>query len=228
MGIRTRALVSWSSGKDAAWTLHELRRSPDIDVVGLLTTVAGDEQRVTMHRVPVALLEAQARAVGMPLWKVPIPDPCPNDAYEAAMRRLLDDVRREDIRVIAFGDLFLDDVRAYRERNLSGTGVEPVFPLWKRDTTALAREMIMAGMQAVVVAVDTHVLDAACVGAPYDAAFVHALPDHADACGERGEFHTFVWNGPMMRAPVAWEAKGSFECDHFAWCQVQAPVRQSC
>ncbi len=199
---RPRALLSWSSGKDSAWALHVLRARAEVEVVGLLCTLSAAHDRVAMHAVRRTLLEAQAAAVGLPLWPVPLPTPCPNDAYERAMRAALARARAERIAQVAFGDLFLADVRAYRERQLAGTGIAPLFPLWGAPTAALAREMLAAGVCAHVTCVDPRRLAPELAGRRWDAAFLAALPADADPCGENGEFHTFVSDGPMFGAPV--------------------------
>jgi uncharacterized protein (TIGR00290 family) len=200
---RPRVLVSWSSGKDSAWALHVLRVRAEVEVVGLLCTLNAAHDRVAMHAVRRTLLEAQAAAVGLPLWPVPLPTPCPNDAYERAMRTALARARAERIAQVAFGDLFLADVRAYRERQLAGTGIAPLFPLWGAPTAMLAREMLAAGVCAHVTCVDPRRVSPELAGRRWDAAFLAALPAEADPCGENGEFHTFVSDGPMFSAPVA-------------------------
>ena len=199
---RPRALVAWSSGKDAAWALHELRQRGDVEVVGLLTTVTETFERVSMHAVRKALLERQAAALGLPCREVRIPWPCPNERYEAEMARALAEARAAGVTRVAFGDLFLADVRAYRESRMAGSGVEPLFPLWGRDTAALAREMIAGGLRASLTCVDPRRLDRAFAGRAFDAALLEALPSDVDPCGERGEFHTFAWDGPMFSAPI--------------------------
>ena len=197
-----KALLAWSSGKDSAWSLHVLRQQEDVEVVGLLTTVNESFGRVAMHAVRRELLEAQARAAGVPLRVVPIPYPCPNHVYEAAMAEALAEARTAGIEAVAFGDLFLEDVRRYREERMAPTALRPLFPLWGRPTAALAEEMIDAGLRACLTCVDPRVLDAAFAGRAFDRELLSALPPEVDPCGERGEFHTFAWNGPMFREPV--------------------------
>ncbi len=197
-----KVLLSWSSGKDSAWTLHVLRRTPGIEVVGLLTTINEAFGRVAMHAVREELLEAQAAAAGLPLWKVPIPDACSNAQYEKAMEGVLKRALGEGIAAIAFGDLFLEDIRAYRVERMRGTGVEPVFPIWGTATAQLARDMVAAGLQARLTCVDPRILDKSFAGRAFDAAFLEDLPPGVDPCGERGEFHTFAWSGPMFTSPV--------------------------
>ena len=197
-----RTLLSWSSGKDSAWALQVLRQRGDVEVVGLLTTFNAEFDRVAMHAVRRELVVSQARSVELPLWPVFLPWPCPNDAYEAAMEAAIARAKRAGITHIAFGDLFLEDIRAYREERMAKAGIEPLFPLWGRDTEALASDMVREGVRASVVCVDPAQLDASFCGREFDAAFLEALPAEVDACGERGEFHTFAWDGPAFSVPV--------------------------
>lgn len=196
-----KVLLSWSSGKDCAWALHVLR-ARGVDVVGLLTTVRDGTGRVAMHDVRPELLAAQAAAVGLPLRTVALPDPCPNDAYERAMGAATARARDEGVSHVAFGDLFLEDVRAYREAKLAGTGIAPLFPLWGRDTRVLAREMIDAGLRAIVATVDPRRLDPSFCGRAFDASLLADLPPDVDPCGERGELHTFAFAGPPFARPI--------------------------
>ncbi|HUE14026.1 MAG TPA: ATP-binding protein [Planctomycetaceae bacterium] len=199
-----RVLLSWSSGKDSAWTLYVLRQEPELEVVGLLTTFNEAADRVAMHAVRRMLVEAQARATELPLWPVLLPWPCSNDVYEARMEEAIERARREGVTHIAFGDLFLEDIRDYRERKLAGTGIEPLFPVWttQNDTPRLAREMLAAGLQAALTCVDPKQLDARFVGRWFDADFLAELPAGVDPCGERGEFHTFCCADPMFASPI--------------------------
>lgn len=199
---RWRVWLSWSTGKDSAWALQELRQWPDVEVVALLTTVNAAFGRVAMHAVRETLLEAQAAAVGLPLIRVPIPHPCPNELYQQAMATAMAQARVEGVTHIAFGDLYLEDVRRYRETMLADTGIAPLFPLWGRDTAALARQMIAAGLRAVLTCVDPKQLSAEFSGRCFDARLLAELPAGVDPCGERGEFHTFAFAGPMFRTPV--------------------------
>lgn len=198
-----RALVAWSSGKDCAWALHEVRRAGEVEVAGLLTTVTEPFARVSMHAVREELLDRQAAAAGLPCRKVRIPWPCPNAAYEARMAEALAEARAAGITHVVFGDLFLADVRAYREAKLAGTGIAPLFPLWGRDTAALAAEMIAGGLRATLTCVDPAKLDRSLAGRPFDGELLARLPAGVDPCGENGEFHTFAWAGPMFSAPIA-------------------------
>lgn len=200
-----RILLSWSSGKDSAWSLHVLRQRGEFDVVGLLTTFNQVADRVAMHAVRRELVERQAAAVGLPLWAVPLPWPCSNEEYESRMVETCARAVADGIEGVAFGDLFLEDVRAYREKQLKDTGLEPVFPVWGMPTRELAREMIAARTRAKLTCVDTEKLDRSFVGREFDEELISDLPEGADPCGERGEFHSFVYAGPMLSAalPVA-------------------------
>ncbi len=198
-----RLWLSWSSGKDSAWTLHLLRRSKEYAVAALVTTFNREAGRVAMHGVRQELAEVQAREAGLPLIAVPLPSPCSNEAYEAAMQEVMARAVREGVASMAFGDLFLEDIRRYREMQLRGGGVTAVFPLWGRDTATLAREMIGGGLRAVVTCVDPKRLPACFAGREYDQRFLDDLPADVDPCGERGEFHTFAYDGPMFAKPVA-------------------------
>jgi uncharacterized protein (TIGR00290 family) len=215
-----RILLAWSSGKDSAWALHTLRQDPGVEVAGLLTTVNAVYDRVAMHAVRRELLEAQAAAAGLPLVVVPIPSPCPNEAYEAAMAAALGGARAAGIEGVAFGDLFLEDVRAYRERQMAGTGFSLHFPLWRRPTPALADEMIRGGLKARVTCVDPRVLPRAFAGAEFDRRFLARLPAGVDPCGENGEFHTFAWDGPMFRRPVPVRAGEVVSRDGFTFADL--------
>jgi len=195
-------LLAWSSGKDSAFALHLLRQREDVEVVGLLTTVNERHDRVAMHAVRRTLLEAQAAAAGLPLTIVRIPDPCPNDAYEAAMAGALADAKARGVAGVAFGDLYLEDVRRYREERMAGTGLRPLFPLWGRPTAGLAHEMLDAGLRARITCVDPRVLAGSFAGREFDRQLLEDLPPGVDPCGENGEFHTFAWDGPMFARPV--------------------------
>lgn len=200
MGRRT--LMSWSSGKDSAWALHALREDPGIEVAGLFTTVNRRHARVAMHAVRLELLRRQADAVGLPLAVIDLPHPCSNEVYERTMHAFVEGALADGVEHMAFGDLFLADVRAYRERNLAGTGIEPLFPIWARPTGALMREMLDAGVRAVITCVDPKQAPRELAGRELTHAIIDALPDGVDPCGENGEFHTFVLDGPMMRHAV--------------------------
>ncbi len=223
MHVTRRVLLSWSSGKDGAWALHQLRRQDDVEVVGLLTTFDEAADRVAMHAVRRQLVDAQARATGLPLWPVLLPWPCANAEYEARMRVTLARARSEGVTHVAFGDLFLADIRAYREERLRGTGLEPLFPLWDagRDTPALARTMIAGGLRAVLTCVDPRQLPEAFAGEMFDDGLLATLPPGVDPCGERGEFHTFCFAGPMFVSPIAVEVGERSRRDGFCFADVR-------
>jgi uncharacterized protein (TIGR00290 family) len=198
-----RILLSWSSGKDSAWSLHVLRQSREYEVAGLLTTFNEEADRVAMHAVRRELVEKQAEAAGFPLWSVPLPWPCSNEQYETLMAKTCAKAVAEGIEGVAFGDLFLEDVRAYREKQLKGTGLEPIFPVWGLPTRELAREMIASGVRAKLTCVDTEKLDRRFAGREFDEELLGDLPAEVDQCGERGEFHSFVYAGPMFSVALA-------------------------
>lgn len=193
-----RVLLSWSSGKDCAWSLHVLRQQSGIEIVGLLTTLNTQFNRVAMHGTQRLVLDAQAAAAQLPLWVVPLPWPCSNEIYEERMQAACDRAIAERVDAIAFGDLFLRDVRAYREKQLQPTGLEPLFPLWDIPTGELAREMIASGLRAKLVCVDTAQLPASFAGREFDDTLLSELPERVDPCGERGEFHSCAYAGPMF------------------------------
>jgi uncharacterized protein (TIGR00290 family) len=217
----TRVALSWSSGKDSAWSLHLLRQNPEIEVVALITTFNEAFDRVAMHAVRRELVELQAKSAGVPLWPVPLPWPCSNEEYEARMHEVCDRALREGVRAVAFGDLFLADIRAYRERQLAGTGLEPLFPVWQIPTRELAAEMIAAGVRARVTCVDPQKLPPQFAGREFDAAFLSDLPAGVDPCGENGEFHTFVYAGPMFRSPIPVELGEIVERDGFFFADLK-------
>jgi len=194
--------LCWSSGKDSAWALPVLRERPEIEVSALLVTVNATYQRVAMHAVRVALLEKQAAAVGLPLKIVLIPNPCSNAEYETVMAESMKEARNAGVDAVAFGDLFLEDVRAYRQERLAGTGIQPLFPLWGIPTDRLCHEMLEAGLRAMVTCVDPRRLSGDFAGREYDAAFLADLPKSVDPCGEHGEFHSFAFDGPMFTHPL--------------------------
>jgi uncharacterized protein (TIGR00290 family) len=221
-----RVLLSWSSGKDCAWALHVLRKTPGIEVVGLLTTVNSEFDRVAMHGTRRTVLEAQAEAAGLPLWTIPLPWPCTNAIYEERMKAACERAIAEHADAIAFGDLFLADVRAYRERQLAGTGLEPLFPLWDIPTDQLARDMIAGGLRAKLVCVDTRQLPAHFSGREFDRTLLVELPPGVDPCGERGEFHSCVYDGPIFSQPIALEAGEIVNRDGFVYADFLPPFQQ--
>ena len=219
-----KAIVAWSSGKDSAWALDEVRRAGSLEIVGLLTTVTSEFGRVSMHAVRERLLDSQAASLGLPCRKVRIPWPCTNETYEAEMARAIAEARAAGVTRVVFGDLFLEDVRAYREAKLAGSGIEPVFPLWGRDTSRLAGEMLDAGLRATLTCVDPRALDPALAGRAFDAALLADLPGGVDPCGERGEFHTFAWAGPMFEREIPVERGEVVRRDGFVFADlVPAP-----
>jgi uncharacterized protein (TIGR00290 family) len=223
MSRRPKALIAWSSGKDSAWALHETRRAGKVEVVGALTTVTSAFDRVSVHGLRASLLRAQLEACGLPATIVRVPYPCPNEIYEREMAAAMAQAKAEGISHVVFGDLFLEDVRAYREQRLGPIGIEPLFPLWRRPTDALAREMIAAGVDARLVCIDLKKVPRAFAGRKFDAALLADLPAGVDACGENGEFHSFVAAGPMLSRPVAVEAGETVERDGYAYADL-APV----
>jgi len=218
--MRPKLILSWSSGKDSAFALHQLRLAGEYEIVGLLTTINQVHDRVAMHAVRRELLRAQAQHAGLPLFEVDLPYPCSNDDYEACMRRFVEHALALGVSAIAFGDLFLEDVRAYRERQLAETGLSPVFPLWGKPTGALAQEMIASGLKARLTCVDPKQIPATFAGRNFDQALLDDLPAQADPCGERGEFHTFVWAGPMFEGPLAVRAGEVVERDGFVFADL--------
>jgi len=215
-----KVLLSWSSGKDSAWALHVLRQDPAVRLGALLTTFNDEADRVAMHAVRRSLVEAQAGAADLPLWRVPIPSPCPNEVYEARMREAVARARAEGYTHVAFGDLFLEDVRRYREERLTGTGLAPLFPLWGRPTATLAREMLAEGLDAVITCVDPKQIDRTFAGRRFDASLLDALPAGADPCGERGEFHTFCCAGPMFKRKIPVAVGHTVDRDGFVFADL--------
>ncbi len=217
---KPRLLLSWSSGKDSAWALHVLHQKNEYDIVGLVTTVNENFARVAMHGVREELLRAQADAAGLPLWRVPLPHPCPNGEYETRMRALIARAVAAGVTHMAFGDLFLEDIRAYREQQLAGTGIAPVFPLWGLDTRQLAHAMIGAGLRAKLSCVDPKQLARDFAGRTFDETLLADLPAGVDPCGERGEFHSFCYAGPMFSRSVALNTGEVVERDGFVFADL--------
>ena len=221
-----RVLLSWSTGKDSAWALHLLRRMPDVKVVALVTSFNQSADRVAMHAVRRSLVEAQAERVGLPLWPVALPAPCSNAIYEDLMAAIWKRAAAEQITEVAFGDLFLQDIRAYRERQLEGTGLAPIFPVWDLATLPLAREMLRQGVKAKVTCIDPKKLDRTFAGREFDAAFLEALPEAVDPCGENGEFHTFVYDSPVFSRAIDISPGVIVEREGFVFADV-VPARRS-
>ena len=215
-----KALVAWSSGKDSAWALYEARRSGNFEMVGALTTVTDAFGRVSMHGIREELLRAQLDAAGLPAFVLYIPFPCPNEVYEQKMSAALEDARAFGVTHMIFGDLFLADVRAYRERHLAGSGITPVFPVWGRQTAALAREMIGSGLEAHLSTVDLKKLPGSFAGRKFDGSLLASLPAGVDPCGENGEFHSFVSAGPMFSRDLTIRVGETIERDGFAYADL--------
>ncbi len=216
-----RVVVSWSGGKDSAWTLHTLRQQPqEYVVIGLLTSINQQFNRVAIHGVRRELLEAQALAAGLPLWVVPLPSPCTNEHYERRMTNALHFMQRLGIDAIAFGDLYLQDIRAYRESRFGGLGLELLFPIWGIPTKDLSRIMIKGGLKARLTCIDPRAVPAEYAGREYDQRLLRELPPAVDPCAENGEFHTFVYDGPMLRCPLAIKTGETVERDGFVFADL--------
>jgi uncharacterized protein (TIGR00290 family) len=214
-----KTLVSWSSGKDSAWMVHTLRQAGNVEIGALLTTINEPAQRVAMHAVRVEVLQAQAAALGFPLWLVPIPSPCSNEVYEEAMRTVVARAVGAGFTHAAFGDLFLADIRKYREDRLAGSGLTPIFPLFgtDADTPVLARTMIAAGLRARITCLNPKVMDRKFAGREFDTALLNDLPAEIDPCAERGEFHTCAYDGPMFNHPLEVETGITVERDGYVF-----------
>jgi len=218
-----KTLLSWSTGKDSAWALHVLRQTPGLEIVGLLSSINEEADRVSMHGVRRSLAKAQAKAAGLPLHIISLPSPCSNEVYEERMSAFVAKARAAGVEAMAFGDLFLEDIRAYREERLRGSGITPLFPLWERDTRQLARDMISSGLRARVVSLDPRAIARDLIGREFDADLLDDLPSTADPCGENGEFHTFAYAGPMFNAPIDVATGAIVERDGFVFADL---VRQ--
>jgi uncharacterized protein (TIGR00290 family) len=215
-----KAWVSWSTGKDSAWALHTIRKRQEVEVVALLTTVNASVARVAMHAVRQSLVDAQAAAVGLPVVAVSIPSPCPNSAYERVMEEAMNRAHAEGVTHMVFGDLFLEDVRRYREKRLARIGITPLFPLWGLDTRRLACEMVESGLRAYVTCVDPRKLDRSFAGRLFEPQFLRDLPAGVDPCGENGEFHTYACRGPMFQVPIPVEAGEVLDRDGFVFADL--------
>lgn len=229
--MRKNTWLSWSSGKDSAWALHVLRQSGEYEVTGLFTTINSAFDRVAMHAVRVELLRRQAQAVSLPLQLIEIPYPCSDEQYAAVMSDFMARARSEEVSCMAFGDLYLQDVRCYREERMQGTGIEAVFPLWGKPTRPLLQEMLAGGLRACLTCVDPRVLPANFAGRELTSALLESMPANIDPCGENGEFHTFVFDGPMFTQPLDIEMGEVVERDGFVfadcWLRGMRPTRDS-
>jgi uncharacterized protein (TIGR00290 family) len=225
--VRTKAVVAWSAGKDSAVALWRLQQDPRFDVVGLLTTITSGYDRISMQGVRRVLLEAQAETLGPKVYPVWIPPRCSNQVYEAEMSRVVDTIQRQGVQAVAFGDVFLEDVRAYRERMLAPTGLRPLFPMWGEDTSALSRWFIANGFRATLTCVDPRALPADFVGRAYDEALLAELPPEVDPCGENGEFHTFVHDAPNFRQSIPISVGERVERDGFFFADLLPAARAS-
>ena len=210
-------LLSWSSGKDSAWALHTLRQNPEIELAGLFCTVNQEFSRVAMHGVRTELLQRQADAVGLPLHIIYIPYPCSNEQYAQVMSEFVEQAKRDGIECFAFGDLFLEDVRRYREERLQGTGIESIFPLWGANTAELSQTMVAAGLKSVLTCVNPKLFSKAFSGRTFDAKLLRDLPPKLDPCGENGEFHSFAFAGPMFTQPIPFTIGETVERDGFVF-----------
>jgi uncharacterized protein (TIGR00290 family) len=223
-----RTLLSWSSGKDSAWSLHLLRQQNEFEIVGLLTTFNQEANRVAMHAVRRSLVEAQAKAAGIPLWDVDLPWPCSNADYECIMKETCEAAVQAGIECIAFGDLFLSDIRAYREKQLDNSGLQPIFPVWGMPTPELARSMIKSGVRAKLTCVDTKALAPEFVGREFNEQLLSDLPPEIDPCGENGEFHTFTYAGPMFRDGLTVEVGEIVSRDRFVFADLSLSHAWTC
>lgn len=219
--MKKKAFLSWSSGKDSAWALHTIRKNPEYEVVGLFCTVNSKFKRVAMHGIRLELLRKQAENIDLPLIIIDIPYPCSNQEYEKIMGDFVKKAKKKGIEYFIFGDLFLEDIRRYRETHLKGSGIRPLFPLWKLNTKVLAKEMIDEGLRAVIACLDPKQTPEKFAGKEFDNKFLHELPQSIDPCGENGEFHTFVFDGPMFRKPVEINIGDSVLRDGFLFTELQ-------
>lgn len=218
--MKRKTLLSWSSGKDSAWALHVLRQMPDIDVVGLFCTINKHFNRVAMHAVRVELLQRQAQSAGLPLHLIEIPYPCSNEDYQHVMGQFVAEAQLSNIECFAFGDLFLEDIRHYREERLQGSGITAIFPLWGIPTDQLAHTMFENGLKAKITCIDPKQLDSSFAGRDYNPAFLADLPVHVDPCGERGEFHSFAYDGPMFSKAIPLSVGEIIERDGFVFADL--------
>jgi uncharacterized protein (TIGR00290 family) len=223
--MKRKTMLAWSSGKDSAWALHKLRQNPEIELVGLFSTVNEAFNRVAMHAVRLELLMKQAQCAGLPMDVVNIPYPCSNKDYEDRMGVFIEKALKDKIACIAFGDLFLEEVRKYREEKLTGTGITPIFPLWGIPTRALSNEMIASGLKAVITSIDPKLIPEEFIGKQYNESFLRQIPDTVDPCGENGEFHTFAHAGPMFTEPIHISVGEIVHRDGFVFADIMAKER---
>ncbi len=219
--MKRKTLMSWSTGKDSAWALYQLQQDPETELAGLFCTVNQQFNRVAMHGVRDELLQMQAQLLGLPLQIIEIPYPCSNAEYESKIAQFVAKAKAQGVLYFAFGDLFLQDIRQYREDKLSGTGIKPVFPLWGRPTDTLSKEIINGGLQAVITCVDPKQIAKEFVGKQYDLNFLQTLPSDVDPCGENGEFHSFVFNGPMFKRKIGINVGESILRDGFVFVDLE-------
>ncbi|RRS30071.1 MAG: ATP-binding domain-containing protein [Epsilonproteobacteria bacterium (ex Lamellibrachia satsuma)] len=218
--MKRKTLMSWSSGKDSAWALHKLQQNPEIDLVGLFCTVNEEFCRVTMHGVRVELIKKQALSIGLPLEIIEIPHPCSNAEYEKIMGQFVERAKSNNIEYFAFGDLFLEDVRNYREEKLKGSGIKPIFPVWGIPTDKLLRQMISSGLRTVITCINPKQISKEFVGKELDENFLCSLPKNVDPCGENGEFHSFVFDGPMFKEKIEISVGDIVHRDNFVFADV--------
>lgn len=212
--------MSWSSGKDSAWTLYQLQQDPDVELVGLFCTVNKEFGRVAMHAVRIELLQQQAKSIGLPLTIIEIPYPCSNADYEKIMGEFIETAKNDGIECVAFGDLFLEDIRNYREKQMKDSGIKPIFPLWGTPTDTLAKEMIRSGLKTVITCINPKQTPAEFIGKEFTLDFLNALPEDVDPCGENGEFHSFVFDGPMFKNEIAISVGEIVERDGFMFADI--------
>ena len=215
--MKKKTLMSWSSGKDSAWALYQLLQNNEMDVVGLFTTVNEENERVAMHGVRLELLQQQADALDLPLEIIKLPSPCDNDTYQKIMNKFIVRSQKQGIECMAFGDIFLEDVKAYREEQLKGTAIKAIFPLWGQETSSLAKTMLKGGIKAITTCIDKNKLPTQAVGQIYSEAFISDLSEDIDICGENGEFHTFVYDAPLFKSPISISIGESIEKGQFVF-----------
>ncbi len=220
--MKRKTLMSWSSGKDSAWALYKLQQDPEIDLRGLFCTVNKEFNRVAMHAVRVELLKHQSTSIGLPLEIIEIPYPCTDEIYGEIMGQFVERAKKDNIEYFAFGDLYLEDVRNYREDKLKGSGIKPIFPLWGTPTDTLSREMINSGLRALTTCVDPKQISEEFIGKEYNESFLKDLPEGVDPCGEKGEFHSFVFDGPMFKEPIEISLGNVVNRDNFIFIDVSA------